>query len=168
MKKFLVGLLVALVIVYAGLALVGIEPQDRRPGTLIQGIEAPLPQDVSFVDPVPEVTLETQPWYGIPLSVTVVAVSHAGHIYVPSLYDAPMPFPGTKYWNQVVQSNPNVRLRVEGNIYPLQIAPVTDDAEFKAVFAALGNKFPFWREQIELKGTTPRFALLRLSPRETD
>ena len=164
-KKILIISGLLLIVGYLYLAFVGIEPKDRRPGTLLSGTVAILPQDVSFVDEVDEITLETQPWYGIPFSVTAVVVSHNGAIYVPSLYDSPQTFPGTKYWNKVVARNSDVRLRVGEDIFELAAAPVIDDEEFQAVFDALGRKFPFWREQIELDGRLPRFALIRLSPR---
>ena len=164
-KKTLITTLTLLVVVYLYLAFVGIEPKDRRPGTLLSGTPAILPHDVSFVDDVAEITLETLPWYGIPFSVTAVVVSYNGAIYVPSLYDSPQAFPGTKYWNKVVSRNSDVRLRVGESVYELAAAPVLDDQEFRAVFEALGRKFPYWREQIELDGRLPRFALIRLSPR---
>ena len=83
MKRTLTVVGVLLLLIYGYLAFVGIEPLDRRPGTLLSGTVAALPQDVRFVDEVGEVTLETRPWYGIPFSVTVVVVSHEGLIYVP-------------------------------------------------------------------------------------
>ncbi len=164
-KRFLISILTLLVVGYVYLAFVGIEPQDRRPGTLLSGSTVPLPTDVSFVDDVGEITLETRPWYGIPFSVTAVVVSYDGAIYVPSLYDSPQAFPGTKYWNKVVSNNSDVRLRVGENLYELAAAPVLDRQEFQAAFEALGRKLPFWREQIALDDFPPRFALIRLSPR---
>lgn len=164
-RKILLITLTFFVLGYAYLAFVGIEPQDRRPGTLISGTPTILPQEVSFVDDVSEITLETKPWHGIPFSVTAVVVSYDGAIYVPSLYDSPQLFPGTKYWNKVVSENSDVRLRVGKKIYELAAAPVLDEQEFGAVFDALGKKFPYWREQIALDGRLPRFALIRLSPR---
>ncbi len=164
--KSVVGALIAiLVAAYAYLAFVGVEPADRRPGTLLAGTEQPLPMDLSFLDAAMEVELETRPWFGIPFSVTVVVARDENAIYVPSLYDAAQPFPGTKYWNHVVAANPNVRLRVEETLYPLSITPVMDQTEFRAAFAALGRKYPFWREQMTLDDSQPRFALLRLQPR---
>ncbi len=102
---------------------------------------------------------------GIPFSVTVVVARDGDRIYVPSLYDSAQPFPGSKYWNHVVAENPNVRLRVDETLYPLTISPVTDAAEFRDAFTALGRKYPFWREQMTLDDSQPRFALLRLRPR---
>ncbi len=165
MKSVFAAIVTILALVYAWLAFIGIEPADRRPGTLLAGTEQPLPTDLSFLDTAMEVELETRPWFGIPFSVTVVVARDADEIYVPSLYDTAQPFPGTKYWNHVVAANPNVRLRVDEMLYPLTITPVTNEAEFRDAFAALGRKYPFWREQMTLDGSQPRFALLRLQPR---
>ncbi len=165
MKKVLLFSVTLLASVYLYLAYIGIEPQDRRPGTLISGEVRALPGDLSFVADAQKVTLETQPWYGIPFSVTVVAVAHEGRIYVPSIYESPQRFPGSKYWNHVVAKNPQVRLRVGQDIYPLRIEPVHDTAEFAAAYAALGRKYAFWREQMPLDPELPRFALLRLERR---
>ena len=79
LKKIIPGVVVAIALLaYAYLAFVGIEPKDRRPGTKLSGTTAVLPQDLAFVDNKMEVTLETQPWYGIPFSVTTVIVRHGG------------------------------------------------------------------------------------------
>ena len=162
LRKLLIGLLLAFVAAYVFAAFIGIEPKDRRPGTLMSGVQQALPSDLSFANEVQEVTLETRPWYGIPFSVTVVAVAHNDVLYVPSLYDSPQAFPGTKYWNTVIVDNPKVRLRIGASIYAFSASPVLDEEEFAQAFAALGQKYPFWREQIELDGRQPRFALIRL------
>ncbi|MEM7077498.1 MAG: hypothetical protein AAF513_02615 [Pseudomonadota bacterium] len=165
MRKFAIALGLTLLGTYSYLAWIGVPPKDQRPGTRLAGLAAPLPSDLSFTNDLQEVYLQTHPWYGIPFSVTTVIVHHGGHLYIPSLYDSPQAFPGTKYWNRVVAANPEVRLLAGERIFDLTIAPVLDETEFNAVFNALGRKFPFWREQIELDGRLPRFALLRLTAR---
>ena len=55
MKRLLLVLLVLMGVTYAGLAFVGVEPQDRRPGTRLDGTVAALPSDLSFTDEVMEV-----------------------------------------------------------------------------------------------------------------
>lgn len=167
MKKTLSALLLVLVATWAYLAFVGIEPLDRRPGTLLQGEPAPVPADWSFLnaESANEVHLETSPWYRIPFSVTTVVAADDSAAYVPSLYAEVMEFPGTKYWNKVVQANPEVRLRVAGKLYEMAIYPITDDAEFARAFAALGRKYPFWAQKVAENNTEHKFALLRLVPR---
>jgi hypothetical protein len=167
LRKLIMLVGATLLAAYAALMLFDIEPLDRRPGTKISGTEMPLPSDLSFAQAFNEVTLETQPWWGIPFSVTTVVTRAGDHLYVPSLYDSPQDFPGTKFWNKVVAANPEVRVRFGQKIHLFNIYPVTDAVEYSQVFTALGNKYPFWREQIQLDDRAPRFALLRLESRST-
>lgn len=166
MKRLLMVLLGVLVLAYAGLSTLGIEPQDRQPGTRLDGELVTLPTSWAFTDEVQEVHLETYPWWGIPFSVTTVLAHDGNELFVPSLYEAEMSFPGTKFWNKVVQRNPNVRLRVGEELYELQIAPISEPAEFERALQALGRKYPFWAERIAANDNRGQFALLRLSPRD--
>ena len=167
MKKFLVGLIVLLLAVWAYAAFVGVEPKDRRPGTKLAGSVVELPASWEFLNDtaVAEAHLETYPWYGVPFSVTTVITEDGGSPYLPSLYTDVMPFPGSKYWNKVVARDPEVRLRVNGSLYEMKIYPVTDPAEFDRAFAALGRKYPFWADKVRAKETQRKFALLRLQQR---
>ncbi|MEM6709929.1 MAG: hypothetical protein AAF648_14205 [Pseudomonadota bacterium] len=165
LRNSLLVLVALLVGTYSYLRFIGIEPQDRRPGTHLAGEPAPLPADLATLAEPMEVHLETYPWYGIPFAVTTVIGYEAGQLFVPSLYEAVMPFPGTKYWNRVVQADPRVRLRADGKLYEFEIYPIEDDAEFSRAFAALGEKYPFWRDQVRLARTEARYALLKLVPR---
>ncbi len=149
------------------LATVGLEPQDRRPGTRLDGELVPLPASWTFTETATEVHLETYPWFGIPFSITTVIASHGDDAYIPSIYSEPGQFPGTKFWNKVVQRNPNVRLRVNGKLYEAQIHPITDPAEFDRAFLALAGNHPFWQQALENRDKRPYMALLRIS-RRTD
>ena len=97
--------------------------------------------------------------------MTTVLARDGDDLFVPSLYEAEMPFPGTKFWNKVVQRNPNVRLRVGDALYELQIAPITDEAEFNRALQAFARKYPFWAERLATDGSARRYALLALSER---
>ena len=164
MKKTLAVTLVLLIVVYAGLAFVGIDPKDRRPGTRLSGATTPLPDDWSFTADYAEVALETRPWYGIPFSVTVVVGESGGRLFVPSLYETEAEFPGTKYWNKVVARNPNVRLRVGERLFELAVHPIRDEAQFQFAQAALAAKYPSWGDRTDT--ARPRkYALLELKPR---
>lgn len=167
MKKVLLGVVVLLVSVWIYAAFVGIEPKDRRAGTRLSGDAVALPESWTFLqDPaIAEVHLETQPWFGVPFSVTTVITEAGGNPYLPSLYDDVMVFPGSKYWNKVVAANPQVRLRVAGSLYEMAIYPVTDPVEFERAFRALGKKYPFWAKKVAANETQHQFALLRLQPR---
>jgi len=144
----------------------GCEPKDRRPGMWLSGTEATTPiDDWSFVNDAPEVQIETHPWYGIPFSVTTVIAAAGNRVFVPSIYDEPVEFPGTKYWNRVIAADPAVRLRVDGKLYHMIAYPAADDAEFAEGLAALAAKYDFWRDVSE-GGKDIHFAVIRLEPVE--
>lgn len=167
MKKFLLGLLLLLLAAWCFLKFIGVEPKDRRPGTRLSGDVAALPASWSFLkdEAIAEVHIETQPWYGVPFSVTTVITADSGQAYLPSLYSGALKFPGSKYWNKVIAADPDVRLRVNGSLYEMAIYPVTDPAEFQRAFAALGAKYPFWAEKVRANETPYQFVLLRLQAR---
>jgi len=168
LKKILFGLFVLLLLCWLYLAFVGVEPKDRRPGTLLSGEDAALPADWSFVnqtDSAGEVHLETYPWYGIPFSVTTVIAENNGSLFIPSLYSAVLEFPGDKFWNKVVASDPSVRLRVAGKLYTLAIHPVSDAAGFDQGLQALARKYPFWAKKLDEQPQDRKYVLLQLTPR---
>ncbi len=144
---------------------VGIEPKDRRPGTLLAGEVSDLPRDWRMVDTVGEVQVETHPWWGIPYSVTVVIARDGEDLYTPSIYSKPGEFPGTKLWNRIIADNPNVRLRIGKRLYELRLEPVQSEAEHARGLAALARKYPFWQEVEEDPARLPGFAILRYAPR---
>lgn len=158
--------LLLLPILLLGFALLsGCEPKDRRPGTWLSGDEVTQAvTDWSFVNDAQEVFIETHPWYGIPFSVTTVIASADGKVYVPSIYDAPAEFPGSKYWNSVIAANPEVRVKIADQLYPMTALPAENDAEFAAGLAALADKYDFWR-QVQNGETDTAFAIIRLHPR---
>jgi len=166
MKKFFVTLIVLLVLGWLFLAFVGVEPKDRRPGTLLAGELAQLPADLDFLNAgeASEVHIETRPWYGIPFSVTTVIGHGDGLIVVPSLYGEVMAFPGNKYWNGVVDADPLVRLRVDGKLYEFAIYPISDSQEFDRGLAVLAAKYPFWKKTAAESQPPYPFALLKLVP----
>lgn len=168
MLKILLGFVAVLLAIAVLLATVGLEPQDRRPGTRLDGELAAAPSTWEFTDDTQEVHLETYPWYGIPFSVTTVLATDGSNLYLPSIYNAPGVFPGTKFWNKVVVDNPQVRLRVEGKLYELEIQNITDPTEFDRAFMALAGKYPFWQTALEDRDKRPYMALLKLTPRPAD
>lgn len=118
--------------------------------------------DWSFSDEYTEVFVQTNPWYGIPFSVTVVAASTGDRIYVPSIYSKPAEFPGTKYWNRVISNNPEVVLKIGDKLYPRRARLVTDDVEFELAFEALAAKYEFWREAKNNAEKRPPFVIINL------
>ena len=81
MRKLLAGLAGLLMLAWAGLFFIGIEPKDRRPGTRLSGEMVEIPTDWSFLDDVQEVHIETDPWWGVPFSVTVVIGRDSDALY---------------------------------------------------------------------------------------
>jgi hypothetical protein len=137
------------------------EPRDRTPGMWLSGETAQTPvSDWSFVDDQPEVFVQTHPWYGIPFSVTVVVARAGGRVYVPSIYDKPAEFPGSKYWNSVIADNPEVVMKMGGKLYLRRARLVTDAAEFDQALEALANKYDFWRGVRKEPGKGPPFVLI--------
>jgi len=140
------------------------EPEDRRPGTWLSGEEVAGPiADWSFVNDFQEIFIETHPWYGIPFSVTTVIASADGNVYVPSIYEAPAVFPGSKYWNSVIAADPEVRVKFGDKLYRMKALPAADEAEFAAGLAALAAKYDFWRS-VQAGETDTAFAIIRLYP----
>ncbi len=147
------------------LLLVACEPQDRRPGLWLSGETTVAPVDWSFVNETQEVFLETHPWYGIPHSVTVVVAEANGKVFVPSIYDEDVPFPGTKHWNTNIAADPNVRLKVGDAIYEMTARPAASEEEWQEGFAALAAKYGFWQQLREDESKRPPFAIIRLEAR---
>ena len=77
-KRISLTFLILLAVLYGYLRFVGVEPQDRRPGTRLSGVAAAIPADLSTLALAPEVHLQTHPWYGIPFSVTTVIAHRDG------------------------------------------------------------------------------------------
>ena len=151
--------------VCSALLLAGCEPKDRRPGTWLSGepVREPV-TDWSFVNDQMEVFIETRPWFGIPFSITTVIAEADGRVYVPSIYETPAEFPGSKYWNGVIADNPAIQLKVGGRLYPLNALPAADDTEFAHGLSALAAKYDFWRS-VEAGEADIAFTIIRLHPR---
>ena len=147
------------------LAAAACEPKDRRPGLWLSGEVAETPADWSFVADYPEIFVETHPWYGIPFSVTTVIGTRNGRLYVPSIYDEELPFPGTKYWNAVIADNPDVRLKIGERLYEMRAVPVRDLAEYRDGVGALADKYEAWARWLEDEESAPPFVIIRMDPR---
>ena len=85
-----------------------------------------------------------------------------GKIYVPSIYDEPAKFPGSKYWNSVINDNPEVVMKIGGRLYPLRARLVTDVAEFDLALEALAGKYSFWRGVKDEADERPPFVLISM------
>lgn len=152
-----------IIVLLATVTLAACEPQDRRPGTWLSGdlVTSPV-EDWSFSDEHDEIFVQTHPWYGVPHSVTTVVAAADGVLYVPSIYSEPAEFPGTKYWNSIIEDNPDVILKIGDKRYPRKAVPVTDEAEFERGLAALAEKYEFWRNIEANPDEAPPFVLIRM------
>jgi hypothetical protein len=131
----------------------------------LSGPVAPPPTSWSFVNDQQEVFLETKPWYGIPHSVTVVIAEAGGKVFVPSIYDEDLPFPGTKRWNANIAADPEVRVKIGNSLYAMTARPAATDAEWQEGFDALAAKYDFWDNLLANPEKRPPFAIIRLEPR---
>jgi hypothetical protein len=103
-------LLVACIAWLAG----GVEPYGPIGGGRLRGERADsLPEDWSFVDRVGEVQVETA-WGRLPWSVTTWCLSHQGRLYLPARNCL------AKRWVKNVLADPDVRVRIQGRVYPLR------------------------------------------------
>jgi len=159
------SLLSVLIILTIGMVCTGCEPKDRRPGTWLSGEEVRNNlNDWSFVNEPEEIFIETHPWYGVPFSVTTVVAGANGKVFVPSIYESPAEFPGSKYWNSIIRDNPEVRVKIGDRIYLMNALPAADEAEFAEGLAALAAKYDFWRS-VQAGEQDTAFTIIRLHPR---
>ena len=150
MRTFVTSLFVLLAVLYVLARCVPVEPVDRRPGLGLVGAPAdPMTETWSALPAgLSEIEVETRTAIGIPHSVTTVLWRDGEHLYVPCKACA------TKQWPKNVLARPEVRLRVQGRIYPMQMQQVTDTAERDRLLA---GAFP---------EVTPDLWVFRVSPRE--
>jgi len=155
-----------LTLLFVLVLLASCEPQDRTPGLWLTGelVESQI-EDWSFTGDHTEIFVQTNPWYGIPFSVTTVVATVDGELYVPSIYETKAEFPGSKYWNGVIEDNPEVILKIGDKLYPRQARLVTSEAEFDRAFEALANKYSFWRTAKDNPEKGPAFVLISMDDR---
>ena len=143
------------------------EPQDRRPGTWVGGelVETRI-TDWSFTNEHPEVFLQTHPWYGVPHSVTVVLGTNGDSLYMPSIYfQEPKKYPDGKYWNQIVDTYPDVEIKIGDQVFPRTIRLISDPAEFEIALEALASKYYSWRNIKTNPDEAPAYVLFALDER---
>jgi len=150
------------------LVLSACEPADRTPGMWLSGdVETNEIHDWTFSNDHMEVFLETHPWYGIPFSVTVVTATTGDKLFVPSIYSEPAEFPGGKYWNGIIEKNPQVVIKIGNKLYPRSAHLITAEAEFEEAFEAFAAKYDYWRSIKDGTVERPPFVLIRLDAPQT-
>ena len=97
-----------------------------------------------------QILVETATWYGIPHSVTTTSWVDGGALYVPCNTCA------TKRWPKNVARNPDVRLKIDGEVYERRAVRITDDEERQRLLRVLGAT-----------ETPPHRWVFRMDPRAT-
>jgi hypothetical protein len=135
----LAGLVAAVVV----LAIVGVDPRERRPGLWLRGELVTRPvTDWSFTEKYPNIFVQTRSWYGLPHSVTTTITAHDGRVYLTSVYRPGAQFPRARLWNTNIMRNPHVRLKIGDQVFDRTVALVTDPAEKAAVLETKAKKYP--------------------------
>ena len=109
------------IVVAVILLLAGWGPFLLLPGGELEGPEAPAPADWSFTDNFKTIQFETNP--SDPYSVNIWVIQFDGHLYVHAGKNRAA-------WVEHMEADANVRIRIDGKIYRLSAARVTDQSEF--------------------------------------
>lgn len=117
------------------LAMAACEPSDRRPGMWLSGDVAAWPSDWSFTDQVPQIAIQVRTPYWVPHSVTIWCSQVGGRLYVGASA------PETKRWPGWVDSDPGVRLKIDGKVYEALLVPFAEGAEVGDVQRAFAVKY---------------------------
>lgn len=95
--------------------------------------------DWTFVEDAETCQLETNP--DAPHSVNTWCTGWRGNLYIPTSMILGPPVPAEREWVRNVQSEPDVRVRVDGMVYELVAKQVSNDSEYAAVLVALEAKY---------------------------
>ena len=135
------GGLVALVVVTAIVLMMRVlEPIISVPGGSLAGTEQSAPADWAFTAEVDTIQLETQ--LSDPYSVNLWGLGIDRDFYVATDQA------GTG-WTDIVDRDPDVRLRVGDAIYRLSAVRVEDDAELRRILEGYASKYPMNVEELE-------------------
>ena len=135
-------------LVMAGLFVVsGCEPFVNIPGGELAGVEQNPPAQWNQVPDT--IQLETRP--PDPYSINIWGVGLEEHLYVATASDG-------ANWVPFIESDPSVRVRVDGVLYPLRVSLVEDPDERARVAAAYDEKYEVDRNE----GWVARAMIFRL------
>jgi hypothetical protein len=139
--------------------LTGCGPLGPIPGGALDGQEhSGAPPDWRSLADVDQIQLETRP--SDPYSVNTWMGVYRGRPYVPTSMILGADDPTDRQWVKNVLEDPNVRVRVEGVVYPLRAVRVKDDVELAAVRALLLEKY-----EVEADEHVEQGWIFRLDPR---
>jgi hypothetical protein len=115
-------------------------PMGPFSGGYLRGeVHAEPVRDWTFVEETETCQLETNP--DEPHSVNTWCVGWRGDLYVPTSMILGPVDPSGREWVRNVQSEPEIRIRIDGRVYELEATQVTDNAEYARVIAALEAKY---------------------------
>lgn len=141
--KVLGLILVCMVLVLAVLSITGFGPHGNTPGLWLKGDLVTTPvSDWSFTDKFQTANVQTKTRYFLPHSVTTYCVAYNGQLYLTSVYRAGLTYPHGRSWNEDVDRDPHVRIKIGDQLYDRTLSRVTDEAERSAVLAAKRKKYP--------------------------
>ena len=130
-----------------------LDPVGPISGKRMIGEAAAYPADWGFTEALDHFTVETRP--GSPHSVTTVAFTHNGALYIPAFRGS------AKRWPGYAVADPRVRIKAGAKVYAARLTRA-QDAD-RALEASLLRKYPQhqWRAEAQ-----PRdLWLFRVSPR---
>ena len=145
-------LLCTSILVAAVTLLAACQPEDRRPGLWLSGNPAPYPEDWSFAHAYPEIALEVQTPYFLPHSITIWCAAMDGDLYIAAGR------PETKNWPGWVDADPEVRLRIDEDVYEGRLEPLADEAQIMRVMALQAEKYGF---EMPTEPTGSRYWIVR-------
>lgn len=126
----------ALAVVAALLYATRSDPIGPISGRALSGeVEAEPVRDWSFSDEHPLIAVETRP--AAPHSVTTICFTHEGSLYVPARNAA------AKSWPHYATSDPRVRVKIGGRVYPARATRVQDPELQPALIEAAAAKYDF-------------------------
>ncbi len=153
------SILICLVLLLLATRVTGFEPKDcppfnrslscKLPGLWLKGELVTTPvTDWSFTDKIPQIKIQTQTPYLLPLSVTIWCAVYKGDLYLSSN-------PG-KRWNDDILRDPHVRLKIGDKLYDRTLMPIDDPAVKEAVLELKEKKYAGWKAPPASKATVYR------------
>ena len=121
------------VVILAALLTNACEPTFVFPGGRLEGTERSMPASWEFTEDVHTVQIETRPTDPYSVNVWGVGVNRNFYVAASDAHDAE--------WALAIQSEPRVRLRVDGDIYRLLATRTDDPHELEDVIDAYIDKY---------------------------
>lgn len=102
------------------------------PGGALEGTATAVPTDWSFTDEISTIQIETNPSDPYSVNIWVVALDSSLYLHAGANRAA---------WVEHLESDPSLRARIDGSIYDLLAARVTEEGEFARFANAYESKY---------------------------